>query len=80
MVGDVIVADDDGAIVIPRHLVEEVVAAAEDQEHREEFIAAMVAEGAGVDGLYPIRSPEWKERFEEWLKDNPMPSTLRENK
>ncbi len=80
MVGDVIVADDDGAIVIPRHLVEEVVAAAEDQEHREEFIAAMVAEGAGVDGLYPIRSAEWKERYEEWLKDNPLPSTQRENK
>ena len=49
--------------MIPRHLVE-VVAAAEDQEHREELIAAMVADGAGVDGS-PIRSAEWKERYEE---------------
>ncbi|MDO5719377.1 MAG: fumarylacetoacetate hydrolase family protein [Actinomycetaceae bacterium] len=72
LVGDVIVADDDGAIVIPRHLVEEVVEAAEIQEHREEFIAQMVAEGASVDGLYPIVKPEWKERFDAWLQDNPM--------
>ena len=80
MVGDVIVADDDGAIVIPRHLVEEVVAAAEDQEHRETFIAQMVAEGASVDGLYPIKKPEWKTRYEAWLQDNPLPSSLRESK
>lgn len=80
MVGDVIVADDDGAIVIPRHLVEEVVAAAEGQEHREMFIAQMVAEGASVDGLYPIKKPEWKTRYEEWLQENPLPSSLRESK
>lgn len=72
LVGDVIVADDDGAIVIPRHLVEEVVEAAEIQEHREVFIAQMVAEGASVDGLYPIVKPEWKERFDAWLQDNPI--------
>lgn len=74
LVGDVIVADDDGAIVIPRHLVEEVVEAAEIQEHREEFIAEMVAEGASVDGLYPIVKPEWKERFNAWLQDHPNPN------
>lgn len=73
MVGDVIVADDDGALVIPRHLVEEVVEAALKQEHREKFIAAMVAEGAAVDGLYPIASAEWKRRFQQWLESNPMP-------
>jgi regulator of RNase E activity RraA len=62
-VGDVIVADDDGVVVIPPGLVEEVLAAAEQQEHEEEWIAARVAEGAGLQGLYPL-SGSWRERYD----------------
>jgi 5-oxopent-3-ene-1,2,5-tricarboxylate decarboxylase / 2-hydroxyhepta-2,4-diene-1,7-dioate isomerase len=63
-VGDVIVADDDGAVVIPPGLVEEVLADAERQEREEEWIAARVGEGAGLKGLYPL-SGQWRERYEE---------------
>ncbi|SNU00517.1 2-keto-4-pentenoate hydratase/2-oxohepta-3-ene-1,7-dioic acid hydratase (catechol pathway) [Ruaniaceae bacterium KH17] len=63
-VGDVIVADDDGPIVIPPHLVEEVLEAAEQQEAEEEYIVRMVREGHSVDGLYPL-SGTWRERFEQ---------------
>ena len=63
-VGDVIVADDDGPIVIPPHLVEEVLEAAEQQEAEEEYITQMVREGHSVDGLYPL-SGTWRERFEQ---------------
>ncbi|GAA5113358.1 fumarylacetoacetate hydrolase family protein [Pseudonocardia adelaidensis] len=62
-VGDVIVADDDGVVVIPPGLVEEVLAAAEQQEHEEQWIAARVAEGAGLQGLYPLSGP-WRERYD----------------
>jgi regulator of RNase E activity RraA/2-keto-4-pentenoate hydratase/2-oxohepta-3-ene-1,7-dioic acid hydratase in catechol pathway len=62
-VGDVIVADDDGVVVIPPGLVEEVLAAAEQQEREEEWIAARVAEGAGLQGLYPLSGP-WRERYD----------------
>jgi 5-oxopent-3-ene-1,2,5-tricarboxylate decarboxylase/2-hydroxyhepta-2,4-diene-1,7-dioate isomerase len=62
-VGDVIVADDDGAVVIPPGLVEEVLTGAEQQEREEAFIAARVAEGAALDGLYPLAGP-WRERYE----------------
>jgi 5-oxopent-3-ene-1,2,5-tricarboxylate decarboxylase/2-hydroxyhepta-2,4-diene-1,7-dioate isomerase len=61
--GDVIVADDDGAVVIPPGLVEEVLADAEQQEREEEWIAARVAEGAGLNRLYPLAG-EWRERYE----------------
>lgn len=61
--GDVIVADDDGALVIPPGLVGEVLAAAEAQEKEEEFIAEMVRQGESVDGLYPL-SPRWRQRYE----------------
>lgn len=62
-VGDVIVADDDGVVVIPPGLVEEVLTAAEQQEREEEWIAARVAEGAGLQGLYPLSGP-WRARYD----------------
>ena len=63
--GDVIVGDDDGVLVIPPFLVEEVVDAAIEQELDETFIAEQVAAGENVDGLYPMSS-SWKERYEQW--------------
>jgi 5-oxopent-3-ene-1,2,5-tricarboxylate decarboxylase / 2-hydroxyhepta-2,4-diene-1,7-dioate isomerase len=62
--GDVIVADDDGAVVIPPGLVEEVLAATERQEREETWIAARVAEGAGLDQLYPLAG-RWRERYDQ---------------
>lgn len=63
--GDVIVGDADGVIVIPPDLVRDVVDDSIEQERQETFIAAMVAEGHGVDGLYPMNA-EWKARYENW--------------
>ncbi|HHW84239.1 MAG TPA: fumarylacetoacetate hydrolase family protein [Actinomycetales bacterium] len=71
--GDVIVADDDGPLVIPPHLVEELVGEAEQQEDEEVFIAQMVAAGESVDGLYPLGTA-WRERYEQWVADG-RPST-----
>lgn len=60
--GDVIVGDDDGVIVIPPHLVEEVVAEAVAQEREDAWVAEQVAAGASVDGLFPMDA-EWKARY-----------------
>lgn len=62
-VGDVLVADDDGIVVIPSGLVAEVLAAAEQQERQEAWIAARVGEGAGLKDLYPLAGA-WRERYE----------------
>ncbi|WP_199433683.1 fumarylacetoacetate hydrolase family protein [Qaidamihabitans albus] len=61
--GDVIVADDDGALVIPPGLVREVLEAAEIQEKEEAFIAEMVRQGEPVHGLYPLTT-RWRQRYE----------------
>ncbi|MBP3222732.1 MAG: fumarylacetoacetate hydrolase family protein [Actinomycetaceae bacterium] len=67
--GDVIVADDDGALVIPPFLVEELVEACEMQELKEEFIFEMVEKGESVDGLFPL-SEKWNEPFNQWRREN----------
>jgi regulator of RNase E activity RraA len=50
---DVVVADDDGAVVIPAALVGEVAAAGPEQERLEAWIMGEVGRGAALPGLYP---------------------------
>ena len=51
--GDAIVADGDGAVVIPQALLAEVVDAAVEQEAQESWIINEVNNGAALPGLYP---------------------------
>jgi 2-keto-4-pentenoate hydratase/2-oxohepta-3-ene-1,7-dioic acid hydratase in catechol pathway/regulator of RNase E activity RraA len=60
--GDIIVGDDDGVIVIPPALAEEVVDAALAQEEEDAWIAERVAEGHPVEGLFPMNA-EWRARY-----------------
>ena len=53
MPNDVIVADGDGAVVIPAALLDVVVAAAVEQERLEGWIMAEVERGVALPGLYP---------------------------
>jgi len=50
---DVVVADDDGATLIPAALLAEVVAQAVEQERFEAWIMGEVEHGAALPGLYP---------------------------
>jgi regulator of RNase E activity RraA len=60
---DVIVADDDGAVVIPQALLDAVVAEAPEQERVEAWIMDEVMAGAALPGLYPMNE-ESKARYE----------------
>ncbi len=51
--GDIIVADGDGAVVLPQQLAEEVARDAPEQERFERFAQLKVEQGAPVTGLYP---------------------------
>jgi len=53
---DVIVADDDGAIVVPAAVADEVTALAVEQEQFEAWIMQEVGRGTPLPGLYPANS------------------------
>ena len=61
--GDVIVADTDGAVVIPRDMVADVVAAAVEQEAMEAWILREAQSGVPLPGLYPMNA-ETKARYD----------------
>ena len=62
---DIVVADGDGAVVIPAALADEVVNASIEQEALEAWIMREVEQGAALPGLYPPNA-ENKARFEQW--------------
>ncbi|HEX3754146.1 MAG TPA: ribonuclease activity regulator RraA [Rhizomicrobium sp.] len=65
--GDTIVADNDGAVVIPQALLEEVTAEAVEQEAHEAWIVSEVERGVPLPGLYPMNA-ETKARYEAFRK------------
>ena len=60
---DVVVADQDGAVVIPSALLDHVLEAAPEQERMESWIMEQVRNGAQLPGLYPMNS-ETRARYE----------------
>ena len=60
---DVVVADTDGAVLIPAALLEEVVELAARKERFEEWVLQEVKSGATLPGLYPP-NVETKARYE----------------
>jgi len=66
---DVVVADDDGAVLIPAAFVDEMVATAPEQERLEGWIMEEVEKGASLPGLYPPNA-ENKARYEKTKTGN----------
>ena len=65
--GDIIVADGDGAVVIPAAMLEAVTSAAVEQERLEAWIMQEVGRGVPLPGLYPANA-ETKARYEADMK------------
>ncbi|MBX3479044.1 MAG: ribonuclease activity regulator RraA [Caulobacter sp.] len=63
--GDVIVADEDGAVVVPAALVEEVAELGVEQERFEGWVVSEVERGVPLPGLYPPNA-ETQARYQAW--------------
>jgi len=64
---DVVVIDDDGAVLVPAGLVNEIADDATEQERLEEWIMGEVTRGAALPGLYPPND-ENRARYEKTKK------------
>lgn len=65
MPGDLIVADDDGPVVVPQAMAPQVVASARDHEEWEVFSRQRLDEGARLSDYYPL-TPDSREEYEAW--------------
>jgi regulator of RNase E activity RraA len=65
--GDIMVGDEEGVAVIPRHLADEVARDAAEQEKMEAFILERIEGGAMLRGTYPPDA-ETRAAFGEWRK------------
>ncbi|MFE7436728.1 ribonuclease activity regulator RraA [Streptomyces tendae] len=63
--GDLVVADDDGAVVVPVSRAQEIVDSAFDHEQWEEFSRMRIDQGARLSDYYPL-SPDSREEYEQW--------------
>lgn len=62
---DVVVVDDDGAVLIPAAMLDAVLAEAPEQERMEAWIMEEVARGVPLPGLYPMNE-DTKARYAAW--------------
>ena len=68
--GDLVVGDQDGVIIVPLHLVNEVAEECKEMELYESFVMEKVREGTSIIGLYPLVDSELTEEFENWKRSN----------
>ncbi|MCO8277763.1 hypothetical protein M1L60_45040 [Actinoplanes sp. TRM 88003] len=64
--GDLMVADDDGPVVVPRQRAAAVVERARDHESWEVFSRSRIDEGARLADYYPLTSDS-RDEYETWL-------------
>lgn len=64
--GDFVVGDNDGVMVIPQHMADDVADECLEMTLYEEFVIEKVESGASVVGLYPLTNNALKTEFEAW--------------
>ena len=67
--GDIIIADDDGAVVVPINLSEKVMTQALGKEEKEKFSRMKLEQGGQLTKYYPLND-EAKKEYEIWKKQN----------
>jgi len=70
--GDIILGDDDGVMVIPAHLIDEVAEACSEMTLFENFVLEQVQKGRSIVGLYPLMDERIRREYEKWSKDRDL--------
>jgi len=69
--GDIVVGDDEGVVIIPQHLADEVANDAAEQELMEQFVLERIEGGAALPGTYPPNAAT-KEAYAAWRKNKEL--------
>ena len=64
---DLVVGDQEGVIVIPNKIIEEVSEEVESMTVYEDYVMDKVKAGSTIKGLYPLTDDEQKSKFESWI-------------
>ncbi len=67
--GDILVGDDDGVMVIPAKIADEVADECLQMTLFEEFVMEKVQQGRSIIGLYPLTDDKIREEFGHWRKE-----------
>lgn len=73
MPGDIIIADDDGAVLVPAKLAPQLIAAAQAHAEWEVFSKMRLAQGGHLRKYYPL-SAEARIEYEAWKKEQEGPA------
>lgn len=71
MPGDIIVADDDGAVCVPAARAAEVIERSSQHHEWEDFSRMKLKQGAPLQRYYPLHQ-DARGEYEEWRKANPI--------
>jgi len=66
--GDIVVGDDEGVVVIPAGIADEIAGEAHEMTVFEDFVAEKVMEGRSIIGLYPPTHEQTQTDFAAWRK------------
>ena len=70
--GDIIVADDDGAVCLPAALADKVIELASQHHEWEEFSKIMLSKGGSLQRYYPLHD-DARPEYDAWRMLNPVP-------
>ena len=68
---DLVVGDQEGVIVIPNKIIEEVSEEVQSMTVYEDYVMDKVKGGSTIRGLYPLTDEEQKNKFESWINSRP---------
>jgi regulator of RNase E activity RraA len=70
MPGDIMIADDDGAVVVPAAMAEMIIERTREHEDWEDFSRQRLAEGGSIRTYYPLDEAGRRE-YEAWRRSKP---------
>jgi regulator of RNase E activity RraA len=68
--GDILVGDGEGVVVIPKHIIGEIIEETVEMTAFEDFVMDEVQKGRSILGLYPPTDPKTSTDFAAWRTEN----------